>query len=49
VQGRVADLSQVPPVLRADARSELLGAGTGHIVAASAAPNQRMRRLAFAL
>jgi hypothetical protein len=43
VQGRVADLSQIPPVLRADARSELLGAGRGHVLAASAVPNQGMR------
>lgn len=43
VQGLVADLSQVPPVPRAGPRSELIGAGAGHVLAASAVPNQGMR------
>jgi hypothetical protein len=43
VQGLVADLSQNPPVTRAGARSELLGGGNGHELAASAVPNQGMR------
>ncbi|RYV49533.1 hypothetical protein [Pengzhenrongella frigida] len=43
VQGLVADLSQSPPVPRAAARSELIGAGAGHELAASAVPNQGLR------
>jgi len=43
VQGLVADLSQSPPVPRAGARSELIGAGHGHELAASAVPNQGLR------
>jgi len=43
VQGLVADLSQSPPVTRAPARSELIGAGAGHEVDASAVPNQGLR------
>lgn len=43
VQGLVADLSQIPPVPRAGARSELIGAGLGHELAASAVPNQGLR------
>jgi hypothetical protein len=43
VQGLVADLSQVPPVARAGPRSELIGAGAGHVLAASAVPNQGLR------
>ncbi len=47
VQGRVADLSQglpLPPSgLRSGPRSELIGAGQGHVLAASAVPNQGMR------
>jgi hypothetical protein len=43
VQGLVADLSVSPPVTRAPARSELIGAGAGHELDASAVPNQGMR------
>ncbi len=43
VQGLVADLSQVPPVARNGPQSELIGAGAGHELAASAVPNQGMR------
>ena len=43
VQGLVADLGQSPPVPRAGARSELIGAGQGHELAASAVPNQGLR------
>jgi hypothetical protein len=43
VQGLVADLSKTPPALREGARSELLGAGKGHVLAASAVPNQGLR------
>jgi hypothetical protein len=43
VQGLVADLSQAPPVTRPGPRSELLGAGAGQVLAASAVPNQGLR------
>jgi hypothetical protein len=43
VQGLVADLSQSPPVTRPGPRSELLGAGNGQVLAASAVPNQGLR------
>ena len=43
VQGLVADLSQSPPVTRSGPRSELLGAGRGQVLAASAVPNQGLR------
>jgi hypothetical protein len=43
VQGLVADLSQSPPVTRPGPRSELLGAGSGQVLAASAVPNQGLR------
>jgi hypothetical protein len=43
VQGRVADLSHDPPELRPAARSELIGAGHGHELAATAVPNQGLR------
>jgi hypothetical protein len=43
VQGLVADLSQSPPVTRPGPRSELLGAGHGQVLAASAVPNQGLR------
>lgn len=43
VQGLVADLSQSPPVPRAGAVSELIGAGAGHELAASAVPNAGLR------
>ena len=43
VHALVADLSQIPPVPRAGARSELIGAGLGHELAASAVPNQGLR------
>jgi len=43
VQGLVADLSKAPPVPRAGAVSELIGAGRGHVLAASAVPNQGLR------
>lgn len=43
VQGLVADLSQTPPVPRAGPRSELIGAGAGQVLAASAVPNQGLR------
>jgi len=43
VQGLVADLGQSPAVLRPGARSELIGGGIGHVLDASAVPNQGMR------
>ena len=43
VQGLVADLSTVPPTPRTGARSELIGAGNGHVLDASAVPNQGLR------
>lgn len=43
VQGLVADLSQTPPVPRPGPRSQLIGAGQGHELAASSVPNQGMR------
>jgi len=43
VQGAVADLSQRPPVPRSGPRSELIGAGAGHELDASAVPNQGLR------
>ena len=43
VQGLVADLSKTPVVPRAGAQSELIGAGRGHELAASAVPNQGLR------
>ena len=44
VQGLVADLSDAPaPGTRAPARSELIGGGDGHVLDASAVPNQGMR------
>ncbi len=43
VQGLVADLRDVGGTIRPPATSELLGAGAGHELAASAVPNQGMR------
>ena len=43
VQGLVADLSKTPVAPRAGAQSELIGAGSGHELAASAVPNQGLR------
>jgi hypothetical protein len=43
VQGWVADLTRTPPGLRPGPRSELLGAGAGHELEATAVPNQGLR------
>ena len=43
VQGLVADLTRLPPDPRAGPRSELLGAGSGHELEATAVPNQGLR------
>jgi hypothetical protein len=43
VQGVVADLRNVPGTVRPPPRSELLGAGGGHELDASAVPNQGLR------
>ena len=43
MQGLVADLRDVPGTVRPPAASELLGAGAGHELAASAVPNQGLR------
>jgi hypothetical protein len=43
VQGVVADLSKTPPDPRDGPRSELIGAGAGHEIEATAVPNQGLR------
>jgi hypothetical protein len=43
VQGLVADLTQIPPTPRPGPLSELIGAGAGHEIEATALPNQGMR------
>lgn len=43
VQGQVADLSAAPPAPREGPRSELIGAGAGHEIEATAVPNQGLR------